>query len=255
MRKILSIILVFLCTINIVFAQNDKILNFNKNKYTLLYSAKNFDNNGYINEYYKNGESPELWSELIAVHHFPNVFSPISQAEAFRQYLDSIRCPSALKVNEKDNEAIIDFVLIDAKRLPVILEFNIFKYQKDESCGTKAIQYAKRYFVTNELQIEAVKEEFNKSREKMLKKVEKFNIPNLVKQDIDNNKDKDCNVNINEGVNSDEKIIDEIEQTQSAVGANEDSQSSEVKELNNDQKDLQNSVDEEIILENIKSDE
>lgn len=254
MRKFLSIVLVFLCSINIVFAQNDKILNFNKNKYTLLYSAKNFDNNGYINEYYKNGESPELWSELIAVHHFPNVFSPISQAETFRQYLDSIHCPSALKINEKDNEAIIDFVLVDAKRLPVILEFNIFKYQKDENCGTKAIQYAKRYFVTNTLQIEIVKKEFNKSREKMLKKVEKFNIPNIIKEDIENKKEENCNNTINEGVTSDEKIIDEIEQIQSSIESNE-LQNTEVNGLNNNQKDLQEAVDEEIILENIKSDE
>lgn len=183
MKKICVILLLFFGIIS-VNAADINTIKFNGQKYTLLYSAKNIDNNGYINEYYKNAESPDMWSEMVAVHHFPNMFSPLSQAEAFREYLNSINCPSALTVDEKKNEAMIDFIIISGKRLPIILEFNIFKYEKDENCGTKAIQYVKRYCVTSALQVDIVKREFNKLREKMLKKVEKLEIPNLIKDDV-----------------------------------------------------------------------
>ena len=183
MKKLFVILLMFL-TVSSAWGKSNDTLRLHGTKYYLKYSAKSAENNGYINEYFKEGESPNIWSEMVAIHHFPNTYSPIDQAEGFRSYLDSMNCPSALSIDEEKNKGMIDFIIIDGKRLPIILEFNVFKYEKDKNCGTKAVQYAKRYCVTNTLQVEIVKREFNNSRKKILKRVDKFKIPELVQTDI-----------------------------------------------------------------------
>ena len=186
MKRILLILLFISFTISTVSAKTNEMIRFNGTKYYLKYSAKSPENNGYINEYFKQGESPEIWSEMIAVHHFPNVYSPIDQTKTFQKYLNTINCPSAIEIDEDKNKGMIDFILINAKRLPIILEFNIFKYEKDKNCGTKAVQFAKRYCVTNSLQVDLVKKEFDKSRNKLIKEVNKFRTPALINTEISN---------------------------------------------------------------------
>lgn len=184
MRKFCISLLLF-CTLgSAVFANNDNIIKFEGNKYLLQYSTKSEENNGYLNEYFKPGESVNMWSEMLAVHHFPNMYSPISQAESFREYLDEINCPSAIYLDEENNTGMIDFILIDGNKLPIILEFNVFKYEKSPVCGTVAIQYVKRYSVSNSFEIEEVKKEFAKSRKRVLKDLDKVEIPELVTKDI-----------------------------------------------------------------------
>ena len=160
-------------------------LEFNKDTYKLLYSEKTPEHSGYINEYFKQGENRRAWTEIINVIHFPNAYSPLDHAVEFSKYLNSINCPNALKLDEENNYAVMDFILIDGQKLPIILEFNIFKYEKQPECGTIAIQYVKRYSVYSTGQVEKIKKEFNKLRPKMLKKVEEFEIPDIVKQNID----------------------------------------------------------------------
>ena len=96
-----------------------------------------------------------------------------------------MNCPNAIKIDEKNNFALMDFILIDGKKLPIILEFNVFKFEKQQECGTIAMQYVKRYSVYSTKQVEKIKKDFNKLRPKMLKKVEEFEIPDIVKQNID----------------------------------------------------------------------
>lgn len=184
MKKIWTLLLILLCFVNTAFAKDDNIVKFEGNKYRLLYSVKSEENNGYLNEYYKFGEGVNTWTEMIAVHHFPNMYSPISQAESFREYLDVINCPSAIYVNEEENTGMLDFILINSQNLPVILEFNVFKYEKSPECGTIAIQYVKRYSVTSSLDIETVKEEFAKLRKRVIKDIEKAEIPKIINKSV-----------------------------------------------------------------------
>ncbi len=185
MKKFFVVIAVILLNMCFALADEQPVLKFNGAKYQLMYSVKNKEHNGYLNEYFKLGEDYNNWTELVAVHHFPNAYSPLDQAEAFREYLGSINCPSALVEDEKNNSAIIDFILIDGDKLPIILEFNVFKYAKSPECGTIALQYAKRYVVSNGLEVDGIKKEFAKTRNSALKKVEKYEIPAIVKEDID----------------------------------------------------------------------
>lgn len=185
MKKILLFFILILLCCNLAYAEVVNKIKFKGDTYQLLYSVKNKEHNGYLNEYFKPGEDYNNWTELLAVHHFPNAYSPIDQAEAFRGFLNSINCPNALTIKEEDNSAIIDFILLDGDKLPIIMEFNVFKYEKSPECGTIAVQYAKRYIVSNGLEVEDIKKEFARTRNAALKKVKKFEIPEIIKEDID----------------------------------------------------------------------
>ena len=54
------------------------------------------DFGGYLNEYYKKGDTYNIWSELVAVHHFPNAYSPIDRIKDFKDYFGSMNVPSSL---------------------------------------------------------------------------------------------------------------------------------------------------------------
>lgn len=185
---ILILLLMFTCTICVAKNSELPVIKFKGNVFSLLYSAKNESVGTYMNEYYKPKEGYNNWTELIAVHYYPNAYSPINQAHAMRDFLGAGLCPSALEEDEENNSAILDFVLIENKSFPIIVEFNIFKYEKSPICGTIALQYAKRYRVNNGIDIDNVKKDFAKSRTKLIKQVNNITIPDLVTVDIDNGK-------------------------------------------------------------------
>ena len=156
MKRLFILTLSLFLSTNFVYSKAAKkdlpFVKFNKTNFTLLFSEKNSQTNGQINEYYKKHETYTNWSELVAVHHFPNMYSPIEEAKLFREILGLASCPSAITVFEDENRAILDFILINDKKLPIILEFNVFKFEKHNACGTVAVQYAKRYVINNALE-------------------------------------------------------------------------------------------------------
>ena len=186
MRKILVLLFVFSLSISIAISkEKDYSLNFNGERYDLLYSVKDPEFGGYLNEYYKHGETYNIWSEMVAVHHFPNAYSPIDRIKDFKDYLAALHVPSSLTFDDKNNSAMIDFIMITTNKMPVVLEFNIFKYEKSKKCGSVAVQYVKRYSATTTMQIEGIKKDFEKNRKILLKKVKSFNIPAVITHDID----------------------------------------------------------------------
>ena len=184
MKKILLLLFIFISSIQMLMAK-DYSLNFNGEKYYLLYSAKNKEFGGYINEYFKKGETYNIWSEMVAVHHFPNAYSPIDRIKDFKDYLGSMHVPSSLTFDDKKNTATIDFILIAEQNMPVVMEFNVFKYEKSKKSGSIAVQYVKRYSATTTLQIEQIKSDFEKNRKKLVKKVQKLEIPEVIDESID----------------------------------------------------------------------
>ena len=190
MRRFFSVLFLLivlnLCSLS-ADAKSDLIpkIKFGKNQYSLYYSVKNNETNGYMNEYYKQGETYTSWSELLTVQHMPNSFSPIEQANTFRDYLGELMIPSAIDIDEENNSAILDFVMISSKRRPVIVEYNVFKYVKNPVCGTSLIQYARRYVVPSPLEVEYVKKELNKSRLRYVKMIQNFTVPDVVCLDMD----------------------------------------------------------------------
>jgi hypothetical protein len=75
--------------------------------------------------------------------------------------------------------------MIDDSRLPVVLEFNVFKYQKSRKCGSMGLQYARRYVVKTAFETEAAKRDIEKNRKKILSRVKHYTIPALVYSEVD----------------------------------------------------------------------
>ena len=71
MKRFFVIILLVFFSLQTVFAnieEKDYSLKFNGTNYRLLYSVKNNDFGGYLNEYYRLGETYNIWSDMVAVH-------------------------------------------------------------------------------------------------------------------------------------------------------------------------------------------
>ena len=192
MKKFL-IILTLLITLPLcAFAKSNKTtmpyVKFNGSKFSLYFSAKSPELKSYMNEYYKTAEGYASWTELIGVHHYPNFFSPIDYAKTFKDYLATSNCPCAVEMDEENNSAILDFLVIDNSKLPIVLEFNVFRCEKSPICGTVCLQYAKRYTIMNALETDKVKKNIVKDREKYIKKIKKVEVPDLVTVDIEKGK-------------------------------------------------------------------
>ena len=231
MKKLLVLIFVFILGINASYSNN---LKFSGNKYKLLFSTKNPDFGGYLNEYYKPGETYNLWSEMIGIHHFPNVYSPIEQVRSFKDFLAVSHIPCNISFDDKKNAAMIDFIMISGQKAPIVMEFNVFKYEKSET-GSVAMQYAKRYVVTTAMQADQVKRECEKDRNTILKKMKNFKIPKLVAEEVDlckinveseteelNSKDNKSAENIPNNENSDSHTEKDVADISSSNKLNEE---------------------------------
>lgn len=161
-------------------------LKMNGTKFYLYYSAKSTETGGYINEYYKTGQTYTSWNELIGIHHYPTAFYPIEHAKEFSDFLGNSGVEAPLEVYDEDNKAIMYFVIVNNNRLPIIMEFNVFKFVKSPVCGTVALQYARRYLLTNNLEVDKIKKDFVKSAIKYIKQADKLEIPDIVTIEIDN---------------------------------------------------------------------
>jgi len=192
MKKILLIIIAVFLACGITYAKGKKTdmpsIKFNGGEYYLYYSAKDDKSGGYINEYYKANQSYTSWKDLIALWHYPNSYSPVEQAKKYREILSSDGIPCSLDIDEDDNAAVIDFTLIASKKLPIIVEYNVFKFAKQEKCGSVALQYAKRYRLNNSLEIDKAKKDIVKRRKKIIKKVNKLEFPQLLNESVDEGK-------------------------------------------------------------------
>ena len=189
MKNFVLIITVIILGCGLCLAKSDKQVfphvKFDGAKYTLFYSAKSKELGSYINEYYKKNQTYTTWNELIALHHYPNAYSPIDQAKEFKTYLQEENIPSELDIDEKHNCAALDFIVISQQKRPILLEFNIFRFVKSPKCGTIGFQYAKRYKLNNALEIKKFKKTVEKERKKYIKKFKKVTIPELIYEDID----------------------------------------------------------------------
>lgn len=190
-RFILTALILFL-SIGFVCAKNKQnilpSIKFDGSKYTLLYSTKSSETGGFLNEYYKTNQSYASWTELIGVHHYPTAFYPIEHAKEFADYLKDKGVVTSVEADEENNTALIYFAVMDKQKLPIIVEFNVFKYVKSPVCGTIGLQFAKRYRLNSPLEIEKVKKELKKTCLKYIKKVSKLEVPDLVDVAIDNGK-------------------------------------------------------------------
>ena len=184
MKKFLIIFIVLLVGVQPTFAKEKKIkpYKFDGKKFELLYSKKTDDT--YINEYYKELETYNNWTEMIALHQFTNAESPIMQVKELKKYLDTNNCKNNMEIDYLNNKALIEFVMESKKRIPVIIEYNVFKYKMTEN-GVLAVQYAKRYVAKTAFEQENANKDIEKNQKKIIKKVTKAKYPELIAKEVD----------------------------------------------------------------------
>ena len=188
-RTIIVIVLALIFTCNFAYAKSNKnnmpYIKMNGSKFYLYYSAKSDETGSFINEYYKQNQSYASWDELIGLHHYPTAFYPIEHAKEFRDFLNASGSPATVEINDEDNSALLYFIVINNKRLPIVMEFNVFKLVKSPICGTVGFQYARRYLLNNALEVDDVKKNFAKGAIKYIKQVENVDIPDIVTVEIE----------------------------------------------------------------------
>lgn len=192
MKNLFLILISIFLTAGIVYAKSEQTkmpsINFNGTNFTLFYSAKSPKTGGFINEYYKTNQTYASWTELIGVHHYPSSFYPIEHAKEFAEYLNSNGVVTSIEIDDENNSALLYFVVADKHKLPIIIEFNVFKYVKNSVCGTTGVQFAKRYRLNSPLEMEKAQKSIVKNGLKYIKKISKLKIPEVVALDIDNGK-------------------------------------------------------------------
>ncbi len=187
MMRIFLVLILLVLIVNTANAQDEDFIRYNGKKYFLTYSGKSFEHNGYYNQYFKSGEDFDSWTEMIAIQHFPNVYSPIDLAYTYREFLVQYNCPSALWVDKDKNIGVLDFMLIndnESKKMPIILEFNVFRYSKSPMCGSVSVQYAKKCNIEDAKKAEIVKKKLGKYRLKAINEIKLTKIPDIVNKDI-----------------------------------------------------------------------
>lgn len=193
MKRIFVLIgLVLLLTMGFVSAKAEKstmpFVKFNGAKYVLRCSTEVKETGGYLNEYYKPHQTYASWTELIGVHHYPTAFYPTEHAKEFAEYLNESGIMAKPEVDEGKNTALLYFIVTDKRKLPIIVEFNVFKYVKSPVCGTVGLQFAKRYRLNSPLEIEKTKKEIVKSGLKYIKKLNKLKVPEIIDVEVEDGK-------------------------------------------------------------------
>lgn len=192
MKNLFLLLTFVFLAVGIVCAKSEKInmptIKFNGETFTLYYSAKSSETGGFMNEYYKANQTYASWTELIGVHHYPTSFYPIEHAKEFANYLNGNGIVANLEIDEENNSALLYFVIADKHKLPIIIEFNVFKYVKNPVCGTTGLQFANRYRLNSPLEVEKAQKNIVKNGLKYIKKISKLDVPNVITIDIDNGK-------------------------------------------------------------------
>lgn len=179
MKRFLAAWLLYILIVSPVFSAGNSI-KFDGKRFVLRYKAQNELTQGFINEYFKPAEKFETWSEMIAIHSLPNENSYKKQVEEFKKYLVSIKADYSINEFTEETPPVIDFIVVSTKKYPTIVEFNVFKYVKDQEGGLKAVQYAKRYLVKTAMDVDLVKEEIKKEKKHLINKTAKLDLPQVV---------------------------------------------------------------------------
>lgn len=273
MKKFLIIFILVVIGFQPALAKDKKIkpFKFDGKKFELLFSKKTDDN--YINEYYKELETYNNWTEMLALHQFTNAESPIVQVKELKKYLDENGCKNNMQIDYLHNKAIIEFVIESKKKTPIIIEYNIFKYKMTKN-GVLASQYAKRYVARNAFEQEFADKDIEKNQKKIVKKIMKTKYPELITQEIDkcyvpglekektyteevakeNNEEQ--TVSENTEVDNGENIIPETEKevkgeiSEEKIPEDDNDTKNEIIEVANDSADSDVNIDNEVPAEN-----
>ncbi|MGC3990101.1 MAG: hypothetical protein QM796_10565 [Chthoniobacteraceae bacterium] len=94
-------------------------------------------------EYYRDGETPEHWTQMLALRYFPDAPSPAVQAEGLAAMASGLGGAQSYK--DPNNAGYDVDSLLAVPQSHGTIEFNIFHIMNQtDGRGTKSFQYAER---------------------------------------------------------------------------------------------------------------
>lgn len=188
MKKILTVLLITILTVGAALAvtTSSKTIKFDNQIFTLKFSDYSNATKSYINEYYKGNENGDKWTDLIGIYHIKNYSKPFNYAKDLAAGA-SKQSPLDAQVmyNEKENTAIVNFILVGDTGKSKYLEQNIFKIEKIKNkSGVMAIQFAHKYPLNSKEDAEKFKEQLPGKQAKWLMEIDKLSIPDIVERNI-----------------------------------------------------------------------
>lgn len=181
------VVFIFVGIFSLVYAASLQRINFDGKIFELKYSVKSSITHTYFNEYYRIKGTYDNWDELIGVYYFPQQTSYINYAKKFNNQILALGRKPILLINEKEGFAIIAF-LSGGGKIPTKAEYNTFKCQKSPKGGTIAMQYARRYFINNDEDKDAMIADIKKNRARWINNVAKMPMLGIIEKDIDTGK-------------------------------------------------------------------
>jgi len=99
-----------------------------------------------IKEYIPDGEKLQKWTKLASIREYPKLNDAHELAAAVVREVEekNPKADAHLKQNEETGETVIDFIVWPDDKS--FVEFNVFKFKKDEKGGIASEQYAVREY-------------------------------------------------------------------------------------------------------------
>lgn len=99
-----------------------------------------------IKEYIPDGEKLQKWTKLASIREYPKLNDAHELAAAVIREVEekNPKADAHLKQNEETGETVIDFIVWPEDKS--FVEFNVFKFKKNEDGGVASEQYAVREY-------------------------------------------------------------------------------------------------------------
>lgn len=176
-KKFFWVLGILFCLVSTAYAESVK---FNDKDFELKFSTDATLSGGYINEYIPKNQNLNTWVEMIAIHTFPNVPDPIKFAQNFGNMIkEQFKTKIYLITNEKENSAVLSFILPSNNKDSQFIEYNLWKYKKHNDGGIIGLQYAKRIYIKKNTNLNLEVERLSKNHSIWVNKIIEMPYPKL----------------------------------------------------------------------------
>lgn len=204
MKKIiiLSLAILTLCT-SVVYAKSDNEIkrtetvstskaqtykiNFNDTEFILKKSTNKTPSGEYVNEYYKENETPDNWTEMISVSELPKYQS--STMDYAEMILSVDHSPNnydrPVTMNSKTDKVTFVYLLRGKQGDVRHIDFNamqVLPYKNRK--GIKCVQYSRKHLYTNREEYLSGFNAIETDKTKYFNLVKDMEMPELIKKDI-----------------------------------------------------------------------
>lgn len=181
MKKLLSVLIVFLGLNLSVFAEN---IHFND----LIYKLKTVDNDKtkIENEYYIDGENDESWTSKVEITYLPDISNPLKYASDIDKKVSADEKKLLLKFvqNKKLDIAVLSYLENEISEDCACFVYNVMKYEKHPDKGIMALRFAKKYTVNTNEDIQKVANEVKAINDDYMERIIISPIPPIVKEKV-----------------------------------------------------------------------